>query len=140
MARIKLEMPQNFVFQTEIPIRINDINYGNHLGNDSILSIIHEARIQFLTYYHCSELDIHGASLIMGDVAIVFRSEGFYGDTLIAKVTPYDFTSLAFDIYYLLISKKTGKTIAESKTSMVCFDYAIHKVVPIPDIFRKNFE
>ena len=48
MARVKLQLPANFLFSTEIPIRISDINYGGHLGNDAVLSIVHEARIQFL--------------------------------------------------------------------------------------------
>ncbi|MCU0364969.1 MAG: hypothetical protein MUE93_04775 [Ignavibacteriaceae bacterium] len=40
MPRIKIETPDKFIFSTEIPIRITDINYGGHLGNDSLLSII----------------------------------------------------------------------------------------------------
>ena len=48
MARVKLEVPSTFSFQTTIPIRITDVNYGGHVGNDSILSILHEIRIQFL--------------------------------------------------------------------------------------------
>jgi len=46
MARIKIEIPDKFIYKTEIPIRITDINYGGHLGNDSLLSIIHEARVR----------------------------------------------------------------------------------------------
>ena len=48
MARIKIELPDNFPFTTSIPVRITDINYGGHVGNDTVLSIIHEARMQFL--------------------------------------------------------------------------------------------
>jgi hypothetical protein len=39
MARVKIDLPDKFIFKTEIPIRINDINYGGHLGNDAVLSI-----------------------------------------------------------------------------------------------------
>ena len=51
MPRIKLELPEKLVFSTEIPVRITDINYGGHLGNDSILSIVQEARVRFLNEY-----------------------------------------------------------------------------------------
>ena len=47
MARIKVELPELFTFNTTIPIRITDLNYGNHVGNDTILSMIHEACVQF---------------------------------------------------------------------------------------------
>jgi acyl-CoA thioesterase FadM len=43
MARIKIELPQSFSFTCRIPVRITDINYGGHAGNDTVLSIIHEA-------------------------------------------------------------------------------------------------
>ena len=48
MARIKIEIPGNPIYRVSVPVRITDINYGNHLGNDSMVSIIHEARMSFL--------------------------------------------------------------------------------------------
>ena len=49
MARIKLTVPEkNILTAVLIPVRIGDINYGNHLGNDAFVSIIHEARVQWL--------------------------------------------------------------------------------------------
>ena len=60
MARIKIELPEIFSFTTTIPIRITDLNYGGHVGNDTILSIIHEARMQFLKNAGYTELDLEG--------------------------------------------------------------------------------
>jgi len=60
MARIKIELPEKFSFETIIPIRITDLNYGNHVGNDTILSILHEARVQYLRHYDLEELDFAG--------------------------------------------------------------------------------
>jgi acyl-CoA thioester hydrolase len=45
MPRVKIELPESWTFRTDIPIRITDINYGNHMGNDSFLGILHEARM-----------------------------------------------------------------------------------------------
>ena len=45
MGRVKIKFPaENPLFITTIHVRIGDINYGGHVGNDAILSIIHEAR------------------------------------------------------------------------------------------------
>ena len=46
MARIKLLMPEQKIFSTDIAVRITDINYGNHVGNDAFVRLIHEARVQ----------------------------------------------------------------------------------------------
>ena len=43
MARIKIELPAKCIAAFTIPVRITDINYGNHVGNNSMVEIIHEA-------------------------------------------------------------------------------------------------
>lgn len=132
MARIKLALPETYSFSTLIPIRITDLNYGGHVGNDTILSLLHEARIQFLKHHGYSELDLAGVSLIMGDVAIEFKSELFYGDGLKVYVTAFDFTRVGFDLAYKLLSA-SEKPVALAKTGMVCFDYSKKKVVSVPE-------
>ena len=75
MPRIKLELPEHFPFSTNIPVRITDINYGGHAGNDSILSIIHEARMQYLHRHGYDEKNFDGIGLIMSNVIIEFKKE-----------------------------------------------------------------
>jgi acyl-CoA thioesterase FadM len=132
MARIKVELPEHFSFSTTIPVRITDLNYGKHVGNDTILSMIHEARVQFLQQFGYGELDLAGVGLIMSDVAIEFKNELFYGDAVKVSVAAADFSKIAFDLYYKL-EKTSGDTlIAVAKTGMVCYDYNKRKVAAIP--------
>jgi acyl-CoA thioesterase FadM len=71
-----------FPFSTELRVRITDVNYGGHMGNDSLLGLLHEARVQFLAHYGLSELDIGGLwGIIMADSVIVYKSEAFPGET-----------------------------------------------------------
>ena len=79
MARIKIDLPGNFPFITNIEVRITDINYGGHVGNDSILSILQEARVRFFNHYGYTELNLEGVGMIMSDVGIEFKAELFYG-------------------------------------------------------------
>ena len=135
MARIKISIPDKSFFTTEIPVRITDLNYGNHVGNDTILSMIHEARVQFLSSHGYSELNLGGTSLIMGDVAIEFKAELFYGDTIKVSVCADEFSRVGFDLFYKLEKNQDDKTIlvATAKTGMVCFDYNSRKVTAVPD-------
>jgi acyl-CoA thioester hydrolase len=134
MPKTKLVLPDHFHFTTEIPVRITDLNYGSHVGNDSILSLIHEVRVQFLARHGYSELDLAGAGLIMADVTIEFRTELFYGDRLRASVAASDFSRVAFELYYKL-EKLAGEKwvpVAYARTGMVCFDYKLKKVMAVP--------
>lgn len=134
MARIKIDLPSQFPFSTHIPIRITDLNYGGHVGNDTILSIIHEARFQFLQHHGYEELNVEGVGLIMSDVAIEFKSELFYGDSIKALVTAGEFTGVAFGIYYKLQKEIEGRItmVAVARTGMVCYDYTQKKIVAVP--------
>lgn len=140
MARIKIQLPSRFKFSTVIPVRITDLNYGGHVGNDTVLSIIHEARVQFLQSLGYKELDIEGVGLIMSDVAIEFKSELFYGDVVTAHVSAGDFTSAAFDIYYQLEKVTTNETtvVVTAKTGMVCYDYSKKKIAGIPLVAKSK--
>jgi acyl-CoA thioesterase FadM len=134
MPRTKLILPEVFSFSTEIPVRITDLNYGGHVGNDSILSLIHEIRVQFLRHHSYGELDLAGVGLIMADVTIEFKHEVFYGDILKASVAAAEFSRVGFDLYYKL-EKQSGEKwlpVTNARTGMVCYDYSLKKIAAVP--------
>ena len=134
MERIKVLLPDHYSFSTNIQVRITDLNYGGHVGNDVFLSLIHEARSQFLRASGFSETDFAGAGLIMVDAAIEFKKELVYPDRVKISVAASNFDKLGFDIFYLLeVDEEDKWTIAgKAKTGMVCFDYTLRKKVVAP--------
>ena len=142
MSRIKIDLPNNFAFHVSIPIRITDLNHGGHVGNDTILSIIHEARVQWLRQFDYKELELGGVGLIMSDVGIEYKAELFHGDILTVHVSAANFTRMGFDVYYKLEKESTGKTVlvAKAKTGMICYDYTAKKMVGLPKEVRVRLE
>jgi acyl-CoA thioester hydrolase len=140
MARIKLQLPSHFSFTCQVPVRITDINYGGHVGNDTILTIIHEARMQYLKSLGYSEMNFGGTGMIMADVSIEFKDELFYGDVVIASVAVGEISRIGFDIIYKLEKETGGKKIivANAKTAMICYDYDAKKIVSVPDEARQK--
>lgn len=139
MARIKLTIPDNCIGTVKIPIRITDINYGNHVGNNAFVGIIHEARVQWLQQHGYTELNIEGTGLIQADLAVEFKSEGFYGDVLDIKISAGEISPLSFELYYQLTVKRNDQSIilVLAKTGMVCYDYDAKKVKLIPEKFKQ---
>lgn len=129
-------MPEQYSFSTELPIRITDLNYGGHVGNDSFLSLIQEARQQYLKKLGYGELDFEGYGLIMADTAIEYRHELNYGDLVKISVQAADFDKLGFDLFYLLEIINRGEPIiaGKAKTGMICYDYISKKKTSIPTI------
>lgn len=134
MARIKLNFPDKVQFETELSIRVNDLNYGGHVGNDSILTLMHEARFRFLrSLGYNDELTLdENIGIIVSDVAIVYKSESFYADIITIEVATDDFNKYGFDMYYNLKNKQTGKEVAVGKTGIICMNYNERKIAGIP--------
>jgi acyl-CoA thioester hydrolase len=137
MARVKLELPGAFPFSTAMRVRITDVNYGGHLGNDALLGLIHEARVRFLSAHGMSEMDVGGPGLIMVDAVILFRSEAFQGEELRIEVAPGEPGRTGVDLYYRITAKGNGREVARAKTGMVFFDYAKRRVMPVPEGFNR---
>jgi acyl-CoA thioesterase FadM len=140
MARATLDLPEVYVFSTQLTVRINEINYGGHLGNDSILAMIHEARLRLLNHYQYSEKNVEGCGIIMADAIIIFKSQAYYGDILIIEIAFLDFSKHACDIIYRITNQKTGKEVARAKTRIAFFDYEKNRTVKVPEKFRSLFD
>lgn len=139
---MNIDIPAELPFKTTIPIRITDLNYGGHVGNDTILSLLHEARIQFLRHYGYEELNLEGVGVIMRDVAIQFKKEIFYGDVIKASVGIGDFSRISFELYYRLEKKINGQFVdaVVAKTGMVCYDYVKKKIASVPAQAKSKFQ
>ena len=137
MARVTIDLPESFGFETEIPIRINDINYGGHLGNDSVLSLAHEARLQFLKHHGFTESDVGGCGIILSDAAIVYRSEAFYGQVVRIRLAAKQAGKTRCVVLYALADASDGREIARVKTGIVFFDYKRRRPTRIPEAFRE---
>jgi acyl-CoA thioesterase FadM len=144
MSRVKLQVPQNKIAVITIPVRITDINYGNHLGNDAFVSIIHEARMQWLHQYGYTELNIEGTGLILADLVVEFKNESFYGDSIEVTIAAGEISKVSFELYYQLETRRNNEPVvlALAKTGMVCYDYGAKKITgvteKIKEILTKN--
>ena len=134
MARVKVALPDTFSCTTEIPVRITDLNYGGHLGNDALLGILHEARVQFLRSLGMeNDYDpVSKLGLIMVDAAVEYKGEAFHGDVLHINMAAADPNKYGFDVVYH-VHNQAGKEIARAKTGMLCFDYNIRKLRLLPE-------
>jgi len=138
MPRIRLELPNRFHFRTSLTVRVTDLNYGKHLGNDAVLGLLHEARVRFLRSLGYSELDVEGVGILVADCAIVYKAQGYLGEELGIEIAVGDFTRAGCDLYYS-VKKDTGQELARAKTGIVFFDYARQAVCEVPGGFAEKF-
>lgn len=135
MARLQLDLPEHFIYATNLTVRVNDLNYGAHVGNDSMLVLMQQARIEF---YRANgfkdELSFEGSvGQVIADALVIYKAEAFLGDVLTIQLAVADKSKYGFDMLYLVTNQETGKEVARAKTGIVCFDYEKRKIAVIPE-------
>ncbi len=142
MARLTIDLPEEFIFTTEISVRASDLNYGAHVGNDSVLTLFQEARILFYRQLGFKdEVNLDGSiGQLVSDAAVLYKAESFLGDELIIQIAVADFSKFGFDFFYKMSNKTTGKEVARGKTGIVCFDYDKRKIAPVPIVLKQKLQ
>lgn len=138
MARITLNYADDlFFYATDLTVRITDINGANHLGNDSMISMISEARARFLFDYGVEETT--DEAIIVTDLVTTYLAEAYTRDELRFDIGITDFNKYGGDIIFRITRPKDGQLIAMAKSGFVFFDYAAKRVMPMPEGFIERF-
>ncbi|MRI35485.1 thioesterase [Endozoicomonas sp. OPT23] len=137
MARVEIILPESFSFETDVEIQITQINLAKHLGNHDLVGILNEARTRY--FHSINYQETTGRGLINADLAVVYKSEAKYGETLKIKIATSDFQKYGCDFVYRVSDKATGRLVAEAKTAMLMFDYETGKLAEVSAGFRDIF-
>jgi acyl-CoA thioesterase FadM len=138
MPRIRLKPLDHYPFKVPITVRITDLNYRGHLGNDRLLGLVHEARVAFLASLGMTEMDSGGVSLILADAAVDYRNQAFAGEELTFEVAAGELSRNGFRLLYKFLRRSDSKLIALAETGMVCFDYRQMRTVRLPAETRQG--
>ncbi len=124
-------------FSTTLTVRVGDINYGGHLGHDRLITLLHQARLDFLKHFAADELNCFGVGLIMQRLQVDFRGEAFLGDELTVAMHVGQCRPSRFTLHYQVDCE--NRPIARAETTMVAFDYESRRAVALPDALMAAF-
>ncbi|MGO4576539.1 thioesterase family protein [Cupriavidus sp. 2TAF22] len=141
MARLKLDFPEDqYYYSTHLTVRVTDINSANHLGNDSMISMISEARARFLFDLRTGDdAEADQVGIIVTDLATTYRNEAHARDQLLFEVGVMDFNRYGGDITFRITRPRDGALVAMAKSGFVFFSYERKEVMPMPESFARKF-
>ena len=140
MGRVEIELPESFPYAVELEVRVSDLNYGNHLGNDAVLALVHEARRRYLRQLGADEIGADGTGFVVADSAVIYRAQAFYADRLRIEVAAGDFGSRSCAFFFRVTAAGDGREVAEARTGMVSFDFKAQKAVTIQPELRAKLQ
>jgi acyl-CoA thioester hydrolase len=132
MEKLSIDLPESFHFSTDIQVQMKDLNFVDHVGNDTYVSYLNEVMIRFLT-----SIGVPIRSSIMADMAIIYKSEAYYGEILKGETAVAGFTNDSCYFYFRVSKKEAGKEVFRARARMVFFDYLQRKRIDIPDNLKQ---
>ncbi len=136
MDRVKTRFPSTVIFTAAIEVRVGDINYGGHVGNDRLVGILQEARVIWLRALGYTELDIEGYGIIQADLAVQYRSEAFAGELLHIHLAIGQWLQKGFTLHYQVVCGE--RPVATAFTNLLFRDYRLQKTVAVPANFKER--
>jgi acyl-CoA thioester hydrolase len=135
MPRTKLTEQEKYEFRFSLQVRPQDVNYGGHLGNDSLISLIGTARAYLFRDLGFSELDLGDGhtGIIIADLTVNYRSEAFLFDELVIETHVGEIELKRFRMFHRITKQSTLVALAE--VGFGAYSYEQRKVVSIPDPF-----
>ena len=135
MPRIQFQLPERFVFSTDIQIYISHVNQGGHLDNAQLLTLVSEARVRFFKALGYTEGNVAGHAIVVGDLVAQYKSEGFHGETMRVSMVPQEYNKYGFDLVYRMECLDTAREVARGKIGIVFIEGATRKVALVPAEF-----
>lgn len=124
------------MFEYIYKIKKEDINEGNHTGNERALLFFQWTRDKFLEQYNLSQLNIgNNIGLIQINAYVEYRNQLFLNDEVKIRILKIEIESLKLKFYYEI--KKDKKIVIEGYTTLTSYDYTLQKVRKIPESFMK---
>ena len=120
-------------------IKQEDLNYGNHVGNERALLFFQWTRESFLRQNNLSETNIgDGSGFIQVEATVQYKKQLFLDQKIEVRITKIEIKGLKIIFEYEIY---TGKELAITGTATVlAYNYEEQKIKKIPVNFKELIE
>ena len=137
MERVRLEFPAAaIVHRHPLTVRVTDMNYGRHLGHDTLVSLLHEARIQAFGALGLTEWDLGGYPSVVADLAVQYQSEARWPDALVVETAIPVPAGRSITVYHRVLHAEGGRPVATARLNVLLVDPDAGRPVAIPEAVR----
>lgn len=124
---------------SEVPVRFSDTDGLGHVNNANYLSFLEVARIDYLRKV-LGRVKIEEFAVIIARVEIDYKSPVLHSETLRVGCRVSEIGGSSIKMEYRVETKGDERLVAEAKSVMVAFDYALGKPVRVAEEWRTKME
>lgn len=127
------------MFKFNYTIKQEDLNYGNHVGNERALLFFQWARESFLRQNNLSETNIgDGSGFIQIEATVQYKKQLFLDQKIEVRIAKIEIKGLKIIFVYEIYS---GEDLTITGTATVlAYNYEEQKVKKVPTSFKELIE
>ncbi len=138
------DLPGDFAHRCEVEVRLSDTDAMGHVNNARYLTYVEIARVAYYEQVTSRPmpLGIHGAEegMILAEVTMTYRAQAFFGETLTVESRVDRIGTTSFVMSHRMTAPESrygpARLVATSVGTLVSYDYAAEKPIPVPDDWR----
>jgi acyl-CoA thioester hydrolase len=132
---------QPFKHKTPIQLRFKDADIMGHVNNANHLTYIELARIKY--FEDVVGVDTNWSQqqgIILAHISIDYKNPLFLRDQVFVYTRCSKIGTKSIELSWVIIREKSTEKeiIAQGKAVLVCYDYAVHKAVEVPEEQKKK--
>ena len=118
-------------------VRFSDLDGFGHVNNAVFSTYLEQARLAWFGF-HGGDEPMPLRDVILARTEIDFRSPVVFGETVAIGVRPTRLGTKSFELEYEL--RAGERLVAEAKSVLVGYDYAVERSVEVPERWRRRLE
>ena len=123
-------------FTIDLPVRISEVNYGNHLGHAALASLLHQSRLKLYKHYDINELNIDGVGSVVKKLKIDYQGEAFFDDELHISITLIEITGATCTFEYTVTKNDAQTPVANVLETMAFINVDTRKAARTPKVIK----
>jgi acyl-CoA thioester hydrolase len=138
------DLPGDFAHRDDIEVRLSDTDAMGHVNNARYLTYVEIARVAYYQRVIGQPLPLgyHGAEegMILAEVTMTYRAQAYFGETLTVETRDHRIGNTSFVMSHRVTAPESrygpARLVATSVGTLVSFDYATDKPIPVPQEWR----
>lgn len=123
------------LFSHKLNVRIDDINFGNHLCHSKFTTLLHNTRALYLKQYGLSESNCFGLGIVVLNLNIRYKANCFFDDSIEILISLDKLEKASIILEYTVFNLTSNKIAAKASTRIGFIDVTSGKLKKIPKEF-----
>jgi acyl-CoA thioester hydrolase len=129
--------PDGWAYAHVDRVRFGDLDAMRHVNNVAFLTFFEDARVLYLTQLVGNDpTKRRGFGFIFAECRINYRAPAFFDEEIRTSIRPADIRRSSVKLQFVMHAVSDDRLLAEGYGTVVGYDYAAGRSMPLPDDLR----